>query len=49
MSRKGLCYLYLSIVHVVFAGTAFYMLREQPVWILAVEVVVVVSFASWTR
>ncbi len=43
MSRKALTYVYLVVVHLLFAGTAVFLLRERPVWILVVELVLVVS------
>jgi nitrogen fixation/metabolism regulation signal transduction histidine kinase len=40
---------YLIAIHVVFAGTAFFLLRDRPIGFLAVEVAVVVSFAIALR
>lgn len=37
---------YLVLIHLVFAGLAVYVLRAQPVWLLVVELVFVLSFVA---
>jgi two-component system nitrogen regulation sensor histidine kinase NtrY len=40
---------YLAFVHLLLAGVAYYLLRESPFWIVAIEVVFVVSLAVGIR
>jgi two-component system nitrogen regulation sensor histidine kinase NtrY len=37
---------YLVLIHLLFAALAVYLLRAQPVWLLVVELVFVVSFVA---
>jgi two-component system nitrogen regulation sensor histidine kinase NtrY len=37
---------YLVLIHLLFAALAVYLLRAQPVWLLVVELVFVVSFVT---
>jgi len=41
--------LYLVVLHVVFAGCAVWFLRAHPIWLIALEIFFVVSFALGVR
>jgi nitrogen fixation/metabolism regulation signal transduction histidine kinase len=40
---------YLAIVHLLFAGLAFYLIRESPYWLFAVELVFAVTLGLGIR
>ena len=49
MSLRLKFILYLSAVHVLFAGVAIYLLMKHRIWLLAVEAVFIVSLSVGLR
>jgi signal transduction histidine kinase len=45
VSLRGRFLAYLAVLHLLFAGVAFLLLRQNRLWVLAIEAVFVVSFA----
>jgi hypothetical protein len=49
MSLRLKFLLYLAVMHLLFAGLAVYLLRQNMLWLFAVEAVFVVSLYSGYR